>query len=108
MAESCVELDQTAKRSKLASPLELRSQVSTAPRCQHPLRQPGSLRTRGVLLPSQSPAIAWAPAKQKRGTVLPFPGAVHRAKRGALTSSMALGLGHCELDPAASRRLGSP
>lgn len=40
MAESCVELDQTAKRFKLASPLavmELCSQVPTAPRHQRPL-----------------------------------------------------------------------
>lgn len=40
MAESCVELDQTAKGFKLASPLaimELSSHVPTAPRCQHPL-----------------------------------------------------------------------
>ena len=58
MAESCVELDQTAKRFKLACPLaitELRSQVPTAPKCQRPL------------------VTAWEPAHVRSPAAIPVP-----------------------------------
>lgn len=64
MAESCVELDETAKRFKPASPLELHGQVTTAPRCQHP------------------PVTAWEPVTIR----FPHPRQQHRSMAGCCPS----------------------
>lgn len=55
MAESCVELDQTTKRFKLASPLELHSRVLTVPRHQQP------------------PVTAWDSAHMRSPAAVPLP-----------------------------------
>lgn len=62
MVEFCVELDQTSKTFKLASPLELHSQVLTVPRCQHPpatAQEPAHARSpAATLVPFRHPGVS--------------------------------------------------